>query len=159
MTSIIINLQTACYKQSYFPKKEKYAKWIQANLKNQRSNIEVTIRIVKKSEIKLLNFKYRKKNKTTNILSFPSTTNKIIKSDFIGDLVICGNIIKKEAQIKNITIESHWAHIIIHGTLHLLGYNHKNYNNFKKMKDLEIKAMVSLGYQNPYKINTKIKTS
>ncbi|XBC41134.1 MAG: rRNA maturation RNase YbeY [Buchnera aphidicola (Nurudea yanoniella)] len=138
------------FKKTIFSKKKKYISWIKANIKKKQTNLEITIRIVKESSMKYLNYKYRNKNKVTNILSFPSTTNKIIKSHFIGDLVICGTIIKKEAQMKKQTIESHWAHVVIHGTLHLLGYNHKNLKNFKKMKDLEIKAMVSLGYCNPY---------
>ncbi|XBC45167.1 MAG: rRNA maturation RNase YbeY [Buchnera aphidicola (Schlechtendalia chinensis)] len=124
----------------------------------------MTIRIVKKSEIKFLNFKYRKKNKTTNILSFPATTNRIIKSQYIGDLVVCSAIIKKEAQEQHKSIESHWAHMIIHGTLHLLGYHHDNKQNLKKMKHLEIKTMLRLGFQNPYNIkqlnsNKNFKTS
>lgn len=150
MKSIIINLQTACSKKPYFPKKSQYLKWTKAALNNMRSNIEITIRIVTKSEIKLLNFKYRNKNKTTNILSFPSTTNKLIKSYFIGDLIICSSVIKKEAQKNFIKIESHWAHMVIHGVLHLLGYNHDNYYNTNKMQNLEIKIMSFLGYNNPY---------
>ncbi|WP_228860900.1 rRNA maturation RNase YbeY [Buchnera aphidicola] len=102
--------------------------------------------------MKFLNFKYRKKNKTTNILSFPATTNRIIKSQYIGDLVVCSAIIKKEAQEQHKSIESHWAHMIIHGTLHLLGYHHDNKQNLKKMKNLEIKTMLRLGFQNPYNI-------
>ncbi|XBC37542.1 MAG: rRNA maturation RNase YbeY [Buchnera aphidicola (Meitanaphis microgallis)] len=152
MTSIIINLQIACSKKSYFPKKLQYLKWVKACFKKTQSNFEITIRIVKKSEIKFLNKKYRYKNKTTNILSFPSTIHKIIKSSFIGDLVICGDIIKEEAKKNKKKIESHWAHIVIHGTLHLLGYDHKNYYDFKKMKKMEIKIMLSLGHNNPYTI-------
>ncbi|XBC38053.1 MAG: rRNA maturation RNase YbeY [Buchnera aphidicola (Floraphis choui)] len=150
MESIIINLQTACSKKIYFPKKIHYLKWIQASLNKRSSNLEITIRIVKSSEMQSLNFKYRKKNKTTNVLSFPSTSNTIVKSNFIGDLIICSDIIKKEAIKFNKEIKSHWAHMVIHGTLHLLGYDHNNYYNSKKMKHLEIKIMSSLGYKNPY---------
>ncbi|XBC43198.1 MAG: rRNA maturation RNase YbeY [Buchnera aphidicola (Meitanaphis flavogallis)] len=150
MTVIIIDLQTACSKKSYFPKKSQYLKWIRASLNKKKSNAEITIRIVRTLEMQLLNYKYRNKNKTTNILSFPSTTYKIMQSYFIGDLIVCSDVIKKEANTYNKNIESHWAHMIIHGTLHLLGYDHKNYYNLKKMQNLETNIMLSLGYKNPY---------
>ncbi|XBC41655.1 MAG: rRNA maturation RNase YbeY [Buchnera aphidicola (Kaburagia rhusicola rhusicola)] len=150
MTAIIIDLQTACSKKSYFPKKSKYLEWIQASLNKKKINVEITIRVVRTCEMQFLNYKYRNKNKTTNILSFPSTTYKTMQSYFIGDLIICSDVIKKEANTYNKNIESHWAHMIVHGTLHLLGYDHKNYYNLKKMQRLETKIMLSLGYKNPY---------
>ncbi|ACL30237.1 rRNA maturation RNase YbeY [Buchnera aphidicola] len=101
-------------------------------------------------EIKKLNFNYRKKNKPTNILSFPF--NKFIKINYklLGDLVLCKNIIEKESLKYNKSLESHWAHITIHGTLHLLGYDHQNNKEADIMERLENKIMLSLNYKKPH---------
>ncbi|WAI18416.1 MAG: rRNA maturation RNase YbeY [Buchnera aphidicola (Acyrthosiphon caraganae)] len=101
-------------------------------------------------EIKKLNFIYRNKNKPTNILSFP--VNKFIKINhkLLGDLVLCKNIIEKESLKYNKSLESHWAHITIHGTLHLLGYDHQNSKEANIMEKIENKIMLSLNYNKPY---------
>ncbi|WP_367675982.1 rRNA maturation RNase YbeY [Buchnera aphidicola] len=110
------------------------------------------MRIVNILEIKKLNFIYRKKKEPTNILSFPFERPKHIKSTFLGDLVICLKIIQKESKLQKKTIEAHLAHIIIHGTLHLIGYTHDNFYNAQIMQSIEIKNMIQLGYKNPYLI-------
>lgn len=103
--------------------------------------------MIKKSEMKKLNFKYKNKKKTTNILSFSYNTINFLKNKFLGEIVVCNEVIYEESiQQKKILI-AHWAHIIIHGVLHLLGYNHN-----KKMEKLEKKIMKNLGYKNPYYI-------
>lgn len=113
------------------------------------SNCALTVRIVEKQEIQKLNYKYRKKNKPTNILAFPfKEPNKTIPP-LIGDLIICKDVIEKEANHGKL-IKNHWAHIIIHGVLHLIGYDHVNKSEFKKMKLTEIKIMKKLGFSNPY---------
>lgn len=148
---IILNIQIASKVLTSFPPKHQYLKWIQSSLKNTKNdNIKILIRLVEKSEIKFLNNKFRKKNNVTNILSFSYINDKIIKSNYIGDLIVCGEVIEREAIKKKISTESHWAHIIIHGILHLLGYTHSNITNREKMESLETKIMQSLNYKNPY---------
>ncbi|WP_264284753.1 rRNA maturation RNase YbeY [Buchnera aphidicola] len=100
--------------------------------------------------MKNLNLKYRGKNHPTNILSFQ--TNVFIQKNIklLGDLVVCKTIIEKESIQYNKTLESRWAHMIIHGTLHLLGYNHKNRKEQKIMENIENKIMLSLNYNEPY---------
>ncbi|CAL4322958.1 rRNA maturation RNase YbeY [Buchnera aphidicola] len=149
MRKIKLNLQIKCHKENHIPKKKKIKTWIKSIIKKK---CEITIRIVNISKIKKLNFLYRNKNQSTNILSFPFDSPKHIKSKILGDLVICASIIKKEAILQNKTIDVHWAHIIIHGTLHLLGYNHNNLNTSSIMEKIEIKAMINLGYNDPYLI-------
>lgn len=135
------------HKKIYYTKKKKIKKWIISIIKK---NIEITICIVSIQEIQRLNFIYRNKNKPTNILSFPFKKIKNIKSKFIGDLIICSQIITKESIVQKKKLEMHWAHIIIHGTLHLLGYNHSNPEKANIMESIEIKKMIHLGYKNPY---------
>ncbi|AAO27105.1 hypothetical protein YbeY [Buchnera aphidicola str. Bp (Baizongia pistaciae)] len=148
---ITLNIQIASKKIIFLPKKCQYLIWIRSSLMHvYQSNIKVLIRIVEKSEIKSLNYKFRQKNKATNILSFSYINDKMIDKNYIGDLIICSEIVTEEAKKKNVTLESHWAHITIHGILHLLGYNHDNLNNRIKMEYLETKIMASLNYKNPY---------
>ena len=119
-------------------------------LKNQNTNNEITIRIVEKIEIQKLNFKYRGKNHSTNILSFSYGYTYINKIKQLGDLIICSKVLMEEAKQQNISLQSHWAHMIIHGTLHLLGYDHQTTITRKKMEFLETHLMVQLGYSDPY---------
>lgn len=111
---------------------------------------EITIRIVNISEIKKMNKIYRKKNFPTNVLSFPFQNKFYKKIFFLGDIIICNKIIEIEAIKFKKKLISHWAHISIHGCLHLLGYNHNNDYDKKKMESIEIKIMQTLGYNNPY---------
>ncbi|XAJ86376.1 rRNA maturation RNase YbeY [Buchnera aphidicola (Taiwanaphis decaspermi)] len=97
-----------------------------------------------------LNLKYRKKNKATNIISFPFNTFDFINNKLLGDIVMCPFIISQEAKKYKKNIVEHWAHITIHGYLHLLGFKHNSFNNRKIMEKLEIKIMKKLGYNNPY---------
>jgi len=111
---------------------------------------ELTIRIVDGMEIQELNKSYRSIDKPTNILSFPFEAPDCIGINLLGDLVICHSIIENEAKEQNKDITAHWAHIIIHGTLHLLGYDHIEDKQAELMEGLEIELMKALGLPNPY---------
>ena len=108
----------------------------------------ITIRIVSEKDSKELNKQYRKIDKATNILSF-----LIEDSPIIGDLILCHPIIKEEAKEQNKEIISHYAHLVIHGYLHLLGYDHENDNEAIKMETKEIGVLGRLGFSNPYTSN------
>jgi len=116
--------------------------------------IDLSILVVDKSESQLLNNDYSQQNKPTNVLSFPFDTPDIFKpsqeSNILGDIVICAPIIELEAQQQNKLIEHHWAHMLVHGLLHLLGYDHLNNNDASIMENLEIEILSQLGYKNPY---------
>ncbi|CAL4043646.1 Endoribonuclease YbeY [Buchnera aphidicola (Pemphigus populi)] len=150
MTNIILDIQKSYSNNIYIPRKKDFKIWLKKILKNKKLTYEITIRIVDKKEIKEINLKYRKKNQPTNILSFPNldTTKKKIK--FLGDLIICHTVVQEEAKAQKKTLESHWAHMTIHGALHLLGYDHVNKIQQKIMESLEINIMLALGYINPY---------
>ncbi|APC96645.1 rRNA maturation RNase YbeY [Francisella frigiditurris] len=121
------------------------------NLKNSSINVN----IVSNDEIKSINNQYRKKDKATNILSFPFDKPEglpdDIMDDFLGDIIIAPDVLEKEAIEQNKTLDNHWCHIFIHGILHLLGYDHKNDKDADEMETLEIKLLQELNIPNPYK--------
>ena len=109
-------------------------------------NAEITIRIVDNDESQNLNNIYRKKKYPTNVLSF------LVDDEvhLIGDIVLCAPVIEKEALEQSKKLEAHYAHLIIHGALHLYGYDHENKKDADIMEAKEIKILTGLGYKNPY---------
>ncbi|MFK5985440.1 MAG: rRNA maturation RNase YbeY [Pseudomonadota bacterium] len=118
--------------------------------KNLPESIELTIRIVAADEIRQLNKSYRHIDKATNILSFPAEVPEYIPINLLGDLIICHSIIEHEAIQQHKDLTAHWAHIIMHGVLHLLAYDHIKEGEAEIMEALEIKMMQELGFNNPY---------
>jgi probable rRNA maturation factor len=111
---------------------------------------ELLIRLVDTAEIQLLNRTYREKDKPTNVLSFPSELPKEIDMAILGDVVICITVVQIEANAQSKTFENHLMHMVIHGILHLLGYDHIKDNEADEMEGLEIKILAGLGIDNPY---------
>ncbi|SMM98404.1 Metal-dependent hydrolase YbeY, involved in rRNA and/or ribosome maturation and assembly [uncultured Candidatus Thioglobus sp.] len=111
---------------------------------------ELLIRIVDKTEIQDLNNRYRRQNKPTNVLSFPSDLPKEINEAILGDVIICTDIVREEAKNQGKTFNHHLMHIAIHGTLHLFGYDHIQESEAQIMETLEIKILQDLGVENPY---------
>ena len=151
-----LDLQWAIEEQS-IPTLEQCQKWVHLALQEPRSfePVEMTIRIVSEDESQTLNYEYRGKNKPTNVLSFefeqpPGLVDLGEELPYLGDLVICADLVAKEAKEQNKSLESHWAHMIVHGTLHLQGYDHIDEDDAEEMEALEIEIMQSLGYENPY---------
>lgn len=126
--------------------------WAKQVLKLNTKTAELNIRVVDKMEISALNTQYRHKTYATNVLSFPFDTPKEIEDEipFLGDIVICAEVVNQEALQQNKSKEAHWAHMIIHGTLHLLGYDHETDADAAIMEPKEIAILQSLGFSNPY---------
>lgn len=120
---------------------------------NNDSSPEISIRIVTKQESQALNAQYRGKDKPTNVLSFESDLPDFVPSRFLGDLVICAQIVVEEAKQQNKAVSSHWAHMCIHGMLHLLGFDHINDIEATQMEAIEINALAKLGIADPYQIS------
>ncbi|MBX4180933.1 rRNA maturation RNase YbeY [Sodalis sp. CWE] len=153
MRSIVLNLQLACKKKQGLPKKKDFLRWVQCAVSScyhQKNSKEITVRIVDKAESRILAMIYLGKNQPTNVLSFHFTAPPEIKSSLLGDLVICRQVVEFEARQQKKKLESHWAHMTIHGSLHLLGFNHILDREVLTMESLEIKIMHKLGYLNPY---------
>jgi probable rRNA maturation factor len=121
-------------------------------LRDYRKEAELTIRLVTVDEITQLNNTYRKQNKPTNVLAFPSSVPPEIQFDLplLGDVIICPQVLVAEMKQLNKTLEAHWALIIIHGILHLLGYDHIKDDDAVIMQAIEIKLLAELGFTNPY---------
>ncbi len=125
-------------------------KWVNSSLNGYIENAELTIRIVDKAEGAQLNEKWRNAQGPTNVLSFPySELNETTKS-IQGDIVICAPVILREAAEQKKSVDAHWAHIIVHGILHLLGYDHDNENDANEMESLETSILGKLKISDPY---------
>jgi len=127
-------------------------KWASLALKERQKAAELTIRIVNPEEMIGLNYTYRKQNKATNVLAFPSSLPDTIKLDhpLLGDVIICPEVLLEESKQYNKSLHEHWSLIVVHGVLHLLGYDHIEEQDAAVMQGIEIKLLAELGYANPY---------
>ena len=119
------------------------------------SEPELTIRLTDDEESQALNSEYRGKDKPTNVLSFPFDAPPEVPLELLGDLVICVGVVEREAVEQDKTAEAHWAHMVIHGCLHLLGYDHIKDDEAEEMEALERDLLASLGYSDPYQEPTE----
>ncbi|MGL9760170.1 MAG: rRNA maturation RNase YbeY [Symbiopectobacterium sp.] len=150
MSQVILDLQIASGHTAGLPSERDFQRWLKAVLLQFRPEAEVTIRIVNEAESHELNYTYRGKNKPTNVLSFPFETPPKVELPFLGDLIICRQVVEQEAIEQQIIADAHWAHMVIHGCLHLLGYNHIEDDEAEEMKALETEIMQQMGYADPY---------
>ncbi len=134
------------------PDDEQFGRWATAALLNRTefADPELTIRLVNEDESQSLNHEYRGKGKPTNVLSFPFEAPPQVPLELLGDLIICIQVVAREAKEQNKTCEAHWAHMVVHGCLHLLGYDHIKDDEAEEMEDLERQILASLGYPDPY---------
>lgn len=146
-----INLQNVTNAKNV-PPLAQFKKWVTTSLAYNEitTTSELTIRLVNSKESAELNFRYRYKKGPTNILSFPTTTPEELAENYLGDLVICIPLVKQEAREQNKTFIAHLAHLVIHGTLHCLGYTHDKKRDTSTMEKAEIIIMRQLGYEDPY---------
>ena len=134
------------------PTDDELLDWVSTTLNfEQHADTELTIRFVDEKESAELNKQYRHKDGATNILSFPFEMPDEVELNLLGDLVICANVVKKEAAQQKKEELAHWAHMVIHGTLHLLGYDHLTDEQAVVMETKEIKILSKLGYTDPYR--------
>lgn len=144
------------------PSESDIQSWVEATLAYNdtgsgadfNSDAELTIRIVEEEEIAELNQQYRQKQGSTNVLSFSVDEDLPLDIPLLGDLVICPAVVVREANEQNKTLTEHWAHMVIHGTLHLLGYDHIEEDQAKVMEQIEISILQGLGFSNPYEVTT-----
>ncbi len=134
------------------PENDQFESWTKIALIAGGRDVDsqLAIRIVDEEEGQKLNEQWRHKQGPTNVLSFSMSGLDLIAPELLGDIVICAPIIKKEAQEQSKSLQSHWAHMVIHGVLHLLGYDHTIDSEAEKMEMLEMKIMAQLGYSDPY---------
>lgn len=130
------------------PDPARFQAWVEAALQGQPGG-EVTVRIVEEAESAELNGAWRGKPHATNVLSFP-LAEPGDTGGLLGDLVICAPVVAREAAAQGKPEEAHWAHLVVHGTLHLLGYDHEIEAEAERMEALEIRILHHLGYPDPY---------
>ncbi|CAM4308786.1 rRNA maturation RNase YbeY [Vibrio agarivorans] len=148
--SIALDLQLAVENESTLPTQLQFQQWLEAAITLFHPQAEVTVRIVDEQESHQLNHEYRGKDKPTNVLSFPFETPPGIELDLLGDLIICRQVVEREAQEQNKPLHAHWAHMVVHGSLHLLGYDHIEDDEAEEMESLETEIMQKLGFEDPY---------
>ncbi len=135
-----------------------FRKWVEAALSGRIREADLAVRIVDTKEGRALNRHYRGKDHPTNVLSFPADMAegvkmpKGVKMPLLGDIVICAPVVAKEAREQNKTVAEHYAHLTVHGTLHLLGWNHEDDKDAEAMELLERQVLAELGISDPYTI-------
>ena len=143
------------------PQQEDIQLWLDSLFSHQQiADKEITVRIVDQEEIQQLNLQYRGKDKATNVLSFPFEMPELAlpdgmqlddsMSNFLGDIVICAQVVTQESEQQNKPLNHHWAHMLIHGTLHLLGYDHIEEQEAEEMEGIEIAILHKLAIDDPY---------
>lgn len=148
-----LDVQYACESEQDLPAVQDFQTWADLALCDN-VDAEVVIRIVDEDESRELNHQYRGKNKSTNVLSFPMELPQelaaVADENMLGDLVICAPVVAREAAEQNKPLQHHWAHMVIHGMLHLQGHDHIEDDEAAEMESLEIKLLQQLGIANPY---------
>ena len=150
MGKMIIDLQIACEEESGLPTAEQIEQWATAAVQPQSDEVEMTVRIVDEAESHALNLNYRGKDRPTNVLSFPFECPDEVELPLLGDLVTCRQVVEREAQEQDKPLMAHWAHMVVHGSLHLLGYDHIEDDEAEEMESLEAQIMTGLGFADPY---------
>jgi probable rRNA maturation factor len=144
-----VDVQIAC-DQDGVPGRAELRAWACAAVGKLRENAELTIRIVDEVEIEHLNTSFRHKTGPTNVLSFPFDAPGGVDIPLLGDVVICAPIVRREAEEQSKSVDSHWAHMVVHGALHLLGFDHEQTDEAQEMEEMEIRILAELGFDNPY---------
>ncbi|MEZ9903508.1 rRNA maturation RNase YbeY [Vibrio breoganii] len=148
--AIYLDLQLAVENDSQLPSEQDFQSWLDYTLTQFQPDSELTIRIVDSEESHQLNHDYRGKDKPTNVLSFPFETPPGVEINLLGDLVICKQVVEDEAAAQQKPLTAHWAHMVVHGSLHLLGYDHIQDEEAEEMESLETEIMQGLGFDDPY---------
>jgi probable rRNA maturation factor len=148
-----IDVQYACESNNDLPTVDDFQRWADIAIGDD-ADAEVVIRIVDEAESRELNKQYRGIDKATNVLSFPMELPEelaaAVAESMLGDLVICAAVVAREAAEQHKPLPHHWAHMVIHGMLHLQGYDHIADNEAEAMESLEITLLQQLGINNPY---------
>ncbi|HHF3855456.1 rRNA maturation RNase YbeY [Haemophilus influenzae] len=150
MGSVLVDLQIATENIEGLPTEEQIVQWATGAVQPEGNEVEMTVRIVDEAESHELNLTYRGKDRPTNVLSFPFECPDEVELPLLGDLVICRQVVEREAAEQEKPLMAHWAHMVVHGSLHLLGYDHIEDDEAEEMESLETQIMQELGFDDPY---------
>ncbi|BAP78141.1 metal-binding heat shock protein [Pseudomonas sp. MT-1] len=147
----MIELDLQCESQGAIPSEADLRRWCELGLRQRTADSELTIRLVDEPEGRELNRTWRQKDYATNVLSFPAEVpDGLLDIPLLGDLVICVPVLEREAVEQGKTLQAHWAHLVIHGCLHLLGYDHIDDDEAEEMESIERQLLAELGHTDPY---------
>lgn len=146
---LTVEMQVAT-RSSELPTTHRVRRWIRQSLTAERGRRSVSIRLVDRPESRRLNTTYRARRNPTNVLSFRAPERQPAGERLLGDLVICAPVVAAEAREQGKAVDAHWAHLVVHGTLHLLGYDHERPRAARAMEAREVAILCKLGYSNPY---------
>jgi len=153
--NVLIDVQRAC-SDNNFPEADAINAWVTRAVTlaaGRGGDVEVSVRIVDAEEIRALNRDYRGKDKSTNVLSFPSGEIDGLPVDEprpLGDIVVCAEVVQHEAEEQGKELADHWAHMLVHGTLHLLGFDHQEDVQAAEMEGMETQLLTDSGLPDPY---------
>ena len=153
--SISVDLQVVCRVDS-IPQETEVRSWLedayQAGKPDARRQSDVSVRVVGEDESRKLNKQYRQQDKPTNVLAFPASLVGLPddEHDLLGDLVICGPLVEREAEEQGKSAAGHWGHLLVHGMLHLLGYDHETSSQATEMETMERRILANRGVEDPY---------
>jgi probable rRNA maturation factor len=133
------------------PSSRSLGQWARAALGSRAGEVELAVRLVAPAEIRRLNRRYRGMDKPTNVLSFPAAVPPHVRPRPLGDVVICPAVLRREAREQGKPLRAHWAHLMVHGVLHLVGYDHGDDDDARRMERREIAVLRRLGFDNPYR--------
>jgi probable rRNA maturation factor len=148
--SINLDFQIACEESQNLPSEEQVSLWLNTATEKLDEEFDLTVRLVDEQESHQLNFDYRGKDKPTNVLSFPFEAPPGVEINLLGDLIICKQVVEQEAKDQDKTLAAHWAHMVVHGALHLLGYDHIDDEEAIEMESLETQILQRMGFEDPY---------
>ena len=148
--TVELEIQRAC--DAPCPDDAALGRWVGAALAGRRQHAELTVRIVDEAEGRALNARWRDRDHATNVLSFPAELPPGVDLSLLGDLVVCAPVVAREAAEQGKAEADHWAHLVIHGTLHLLGFDHGTDAEAELMEGLERELLAGLGIGDPYAI-------
>ena len=148
-----VDVQRACA-ASGVPPPAKLVQWAEAALAGRSQGAQMTVRVVDEREGAELNERYRRRTGPTNVLAFafdaPELPPELSSARMLGDVVVCAPVAEREAREHAKRLEAHWAHLVVHGTLHLLGYDHDRSETATEMEAAEREILGRLGYPDPY---------
>jgi len=148
--AVVVDVQYAC-NDSNLPDAQTIHGWVGAALEGRRADAELTVRIVDDKEGAALNSRWRGGSGPTNVLSFPFEQPPGLELNLLGDIVVCAPVAQREAVERGIPAQAHWAHLVVHGVLHLLGFDHMQTQEAEEMEQQEVNILGMLGYPDPYK--------
>ncbi len=153
-SKLMLSLQNAST-ASGLPTRSQIRKWAEAALLPATSKAEITFRIVDAEEGQTLNREYRGKDYATNVLTFTFDEDMpdIPGLPLMGDIVLCAPVVEREAAEQGIALEAHYCHLVVHGVLHLQGFDHLEEAEAEAMEALESQIVISLGYDDPYRMD------